>query len=128
MVYRSDEAFTPRIIVEPYAGDGSRFYIGEGVSPAWGPDSDELFFFSPRPTWESGSILYAVEIEAEPSFRHSDPIGLFGGAYAALPGIAAFPDGEHFLLATLPVDEYQTEIQVVENLSEVLERRGTLEP
>ena len=115
LAYVSDESGRQEIYVQPFPGPGSRISISTrgGRNPVWRRDSKELFFLG-------DNELLSVAIETDPTFRAGTTSVVF-----ERPNIIDYdvmPDGNRFLVIEENLDASPTEIHVVVNWFEELER------
>jgi Tol biopolymer transport system component len=115
LAYVSDESGRQEIYVQPFPGPGSRISISTrgGRNPVWRRDSKELFFLG-------DNELLSVAIETDPTFRAGTTSVVF-----ERPNIIDYdvmPDGNRFLVIEANLDASPTEIHVVVNWFEELNR------
>ena len=122
IAYSSEETGSFEIHVRTFPDvNGGRWQISShgGNWPMWAPDGSELFYFA---TEEDAYMV--VPIRTEPTFRSGAPKALFGGNYLRGGGrqFDITPDGKRFLMIRESEDAKNTEIHVVLNWTEELER------
>jgi len=140
IAYTSSESDNYQVYVRPYPNlDGGRWLISNqgsgGVSPSWGPDSDELFFL------QLDGTLMRTEITIEgDSFLHGRVETLITDLEmvtpTASPNYSISNDGERVLHTTgltvdapdTGLDQGRTELIMVENFFEELRRLAPPDP
>ena len=125
LAYASEETGGYEIYVRPYPEPGARALISTdgGVDPVWSRDGRELFY-------RNGRAMMVVSIETEPSFSASRPQQLFTGPYLSTDETVGAikdhydisPDGEHFLMIEMGPTQRDSEIHLILDWSEKLER------
>ena len=115
IAYGSNESGRREIYVQPFPGSGSRTLISTtgGQRPVWRRDGRELFFIGEN-------ALQSVTIRTEPDFEAGSPTVLF-----ERPNIIDYdvtPDGNRFLVIERNVESMPTEIHIVVNWFEELNR------
>lgn len=137
IAYGSNESGIMQIYVQPYPNlEGGKWQISSDPigdrEPSWGPNGDELFFLR-----LDGSLMHAeITIEGD-SFSSGAPQPLITGLSISRssPGYLVSNDGERFLHFSSEYDESDTgldqdhtELIVVENFFEELERLAPPDP
>ena len=130
IAYVSDESGVDAVYVKHYPDVGTKHGVstGEGpaYSPIWAPDGRELFYVQ-------GTVLMSLPIELQPTFRRAGrPTQLFvGDKYVFLDANAQqfdiHPDGDRFLMLRMMTGELPSQIQVVLNWFEEVERLAPAE-
>ena len=124
LAYMSNETGRDEIYVQPFNVTGPRgtkqISVGGGTEPLWAPDSRELFY-------RNGDKMMAVAIETDPKLSIGTPRLLFEKRFLAGPPWARrnydiSPDGQRFLMIQCEQDLVPTEIIVVLNWFEELQR------
>jgi serine/threonine protein kinase len=112
IAYATNESGRTEIHVQPFPGPGAKLQISTtgGNLPEWRRDGREIFYFGP------GNRLMAVPVMLSPNgttLEAGPPVVLF----AMRPGseFAASPDGQRFLINTVPEDAATPPITVVLN-------------
>jgi Tol biopolymer transport system component len=115
LAFQSDETGRNEIFVQPFPGPGPRTVVSTsgGTRPAWAPSGGELFY-------HDENRVMAVPLETRPQLRVGTPRVLFEGPYWA--GLNVSPDGERFLMFREEDQGPITELRVVVNWGEELER------
>ena len=107
LAYVSDESGRAEVYVQPFPGPGKKVLISTqgGRAPAWAGSGRELFYRS------GAASMMAVEIKVDSSdLRPEDPVVLFEGSYLPYYPMRSYdvdPNGQRFLMITLPLDEMQ---------------------
>ena len=117
LAYVSDETGRDDVFVTSYPEPGGHVQISVAgaTSPAWSPDSKELFYFEK-------DRLIAVQIETKPTFRVVNRETLFSGNYSQYRWQRQYdvhPDGDEFVMIESPAGG---EVEVVINWFTELER------
>ena len=117
LAYVSDESGRDDVFVTSYPQPGGHVQvsIAGATSPAWSPDSKELYYFEK-------DRLVAVQIETEPTFRVVDRETLFSGNYSQYRWQRQYdvhPNGKEFVMIESPAGG---EIEIVINWFVELER------
>ena len=124
MAYTSDESGRYDVYVQPYPPTGPKFQIstGGGEEPHWSPRGDELFY-------RNGNEWMRAVVTTEPELEISRPQLLFQGNYLNVPGPSydVSPDGERFLLLQPPYQDPPTELHLIVNWFEELQRLAPTE-
>ena len=125
LAYASEETGDDEIYVRPYPGPREKVLIsiGGGVDPIWSPDGSELFY-------RDGRTMMAVAIETDPFFSASRPEQLFTGPYLSevenpdsiKDHYDISPDGERFLMIETGPTQSGSELHLILDWSEKLER------
>ena len=124
IAYQSVASGRNEIYVRPFPNvEAGQYQVSAdgGVQPAWGPNEQELFYWS-----DAG--LMAVAIETEPTFTPGNPEVLFAlDAYTSnhARNYAVAPDGERFLMikaGAATEDGSERQMVVVLNWAEELKR------
>ena len=121
LAYTSDESGQYEIYVQPFPGQGAKWKISTngGTEPCWARSGGELFY-------REDDKMMAVRIETRPAFSASRPVVLFTGyrtsAAAGFRFYDVFPDGKHFLMIRSDNSSGSTELALVENWAEEVER------
>ena len=115
IAYTTDESGRPEIVAQPFPEPGRKISISSrgGRWPIWNPNGRELFYLE-------GANLISVDVQLEPELRVGASRVLF-----ERPNIASFdvtPDGERFLIIVDNTESMPTQIEVVLNWFEELER------
>ncbi len=115
LAYVSDESGRNAVYVQPYPGPGRRVAISPsgGDVPHWSPDGTEIFY-------RNGDQMLAVSVETEPAFTARKPRLLFEGRYETDYDVST--DGRHFVMIRTEYASSPTEIRVVLNWFDELER------
>jgi dipeptidyl aminopeptidase/acylaminoacyl peptidase len=121
--YVSDETGRDEIYLRPYPGEGGKRSVSTdgGTEPLWAPNGDELFY-------RSGDKMMAVSIETDSELDVGSPEVLFEGRFATTHrpdtprNYAVSEDGQRFLMVRTVDDPAPTQINVVLNWFEELER------
>ena len=113
LAYSSDETGREEIYVQAISGEGGKLLVSVdgGIWPRWSPSGNKLFY-------RQGTVMMAVSVKLNPTFRPGIPRELFNGNYAERFDV--FPDGD-FAMVTL-ADADLRELEVVVNWSEELKR------
>jgi Tol biopolymer transport system component len=120
LAYVSDESGREEVYVRSFPEPGGKWQVSTdgGDSPSWRADGRELFFGS--------TSLMAAEVEPGATFRVGPPRPLFrtrvAGWTAARNLYAPSPDGQRFLVSTLPEETSTAPIVVVVNWMAALKR------
>ena len=117
LAYVSDETGRDDVFVTSYPEPGGHVQvsIAGATSPAWSPDSKELYYFEK-------DRLIAVQIETEPGFRVVNRETLFTGNYSQYRWQRQYdvhPDGNDFVMIESPAGG---EVEIVVNWFTELER------
>jgi serine/threonine-protein kinase len=120
IAYESDESGRDEIYVSPSSKAGGRRQISTngGTEPLWSPDGRELFY-------RVGQAMMAVPVETISSFRHGKPKKLFDKLLYTHGFTASYdihPDGDRFLMIKTPEAWEGSQINVVLNWFEELNR------
>lgn len=123
VAYVSDESGRPEVYVRAYPGPGGRWLISTdgGNHPVWGPDGKEIFYRA-----FPGGGMVSVPVEARTEFSPGRPSKLFDGRFEV--GDRTFrsydisPDGKRFLMVQGEEESASTEVVVVLNWFQELER------
>ncbi|HEY3204697.1 MAG TPA: protein kinase [Thermoanaerobaculia bacterium] len=114
IAYVSDESGRPEVYAQPFPSPGPRRKVSTagGLMPKWRNDGTKLFYVAPdrkvmavpvrrTPNLEVGvpAALFQTQIRMYPPFRHYD----------------VSPDGERFLVVTMPGKEVEKPITLVVN-------------
>ncbi len=118
IAYTSDETGRGEVYVQSFPTPGAGKYLisaGGGDQPSWRRDGKELYFITPD------RKLMAVDVTTGSSFHADKPKLLFQTRAPAL-GISLFrnhyapaPDGQKFLVATVPQEQSATALVMVLN-------------
>ncbi|HSM07269.1 MAG TPA: protein kinase [Longimicrobiales bacterium] len=126
LAYVSDRSGRFEVYVRPLAGEGPEIQVsrGGGSEPRWNPRGGELFFRS-GPGF--GTELVAAGIQTEPELRVTSRTRLFSMVDIATgtphTNYDVSPDGETFVMVRF---NPSSRIMVIQNLPDVLERRGAV--
>jgi len=119
IAYTSDASGRYEVYVQPYPPTGSKFQVSidGGEEPQWSPRGDELYY-------RNGNEWMHASITTEPELEIGRPQLLFRGNYLNVPGPSydVSPDGERFLLLEPPHQEPPTELHLIVNWFDELER------
>ena len=120
LAYVSDESGRDEVYVPPYPGPGGKLPVSlsGGREPVWSPDGKEHFY-------RNGGQMLAVSVETEPALAVGMPRLLFEGGYVMNPNAPSYdvsPDGQHFVMIRTDEASTLTEIHVVLNWLQELER------
>lgn len=121
IVYMSDEAGRNEIYARPFPGPGGKWNISAdgGTEPIWSRDGKEIFY-------RSGRELMVVDVEATHSLVVGKPRVLFSGDFlldiSCHPGYDVSPDGQSFVMMEDARNNRLTEIHIVLNWFDELER------
>jgi Tol biopolymer transport system component len=119
----------PQIWVRPFPDVNSgRWQVSRdgGTRPVWSKGGRELVFMAATALNTGGAPLMAVDIETTPGFHAGNPAQLLPGPYFS--GLAGrtydlAPDGQKFLMITLPVGASASHVIVVQNWFDELRRK-----
>ncbi len=118
---KSDESGTREIYVRRFPDGNVRWKISSagGTGPMWSLKGDEFFY-------RQGSAMMVVDVSMGDDFSAGRPRELFDGDFdvdaAGHAGYDVAPDGESFVMIQQSRDEPLTEIHVVLNWFEELNR------
>ena len=120
VAYVSDETGSAQVYVRRYPEDGAPLPISSsgGSEPTWSPKGGELFY-------RNGSAMMTVAVSTDPRLEASTPHLLFEGGYFGSRNHThydVFPDGERFLMLTTTDDAAPSQINIVLNWAQELER------
>ncbi len=123
LAYMSDESGQDEIYIQPFPDSGARWKISTngGTEPCWARSGRELFY-------REEDEMMSVGIETTPAFSASKPIVLFSGRYETSNLFTGnrfydvFPDGEHFIMVQSDDSSGATELNLVQNWAEEVER------
>ena len=121
--YVSDETGSDEVYLRPYPGEGGKRSVSTdgGAEPVWAPNGRELFY-------RNGDKMMAVSIETDPELSIESPELLFEGRFAVTHrpdtprNYDVSRDGQHFLMVQTVDDPAPTQINIVLNWFEELER------
>ena len=87
LAYSSDETGREEIYVQAISGEGGKLLVSVdgGIWPRWSPSGNELFY-------RQGTVMMAVSVKLNPTFRPGIPRELFNGNYPERFDV--FPDGD----------------------------------
>lgn len=122
LAYQSDETGRHEVSVQPFPDGGSKWLVsaGGGVQPLWAPNGEELFY-------RNGNKVMAASIRTGPDFEVETPFLLFEGSFGlggglGRPNYDITPDGRRFVMIDQETPPPQTEVYVVLNWFEELNR------
>ena len=121
LAYMSDEGGQNEVWVTDYPQAATRTQlstnVGDGKEPIWSPLGDEVLY-------RSGGRLYSVRVSTGPELQPETPQVLFEGPYATVvgPEFDVAPDAQKFILLKEPDQPPATEIVLVTNWFEELNR------
>ncbi len=121
IAYQSDESGSNEIYVRPFPGPVGKWKISAdgGTEPVWSPDGKEVFY-------RRGRDLMVVEVETGDTLSVGRPRPLFSRDYrldnTGHPSYDVSPDKQSFVMIQESRDEPLTEIHIVLNWFEELER------
>ena len=112
LAYVSDETGRDEVYVRPFPERGGRWVISAagGGEPRWSHDGKELFY-------RNADTLFAVSVEARPTFSVGRRSQLFVGSFLKNPRHATYdvhPDGQRFLFISGDNDD-SAELMLVQN-------------
>ncbi len=121
--YVSDETGREEIYLRPYPGEGGKRSVSPdgGTEPLWSSSGRELFY-------RNGDKMMAVRVETEAKLRVGTPEVLFEGRFAITHrpdtprNYDVSRDGQRFLMVQTVDDPAPTQINIVLNWFEELER------
>jgi len=123
LAFVSDDSGLPEVYVQAYpTGPKTTVSTEGGTEPVWSPRGDELFY-------RHGTEMIAVSVRSEPELVLSKPAVLFEGEFAEsqsdllIPNYDVMPSGQEFVMVAHDRSASATEIRVVVNWIEELERR-----
>jgi serine/threonine protein kinase/Tol biopolymer transport system component len=121
MAYASAESGTMEVFVQAFPASGGKWQISTagGSYPRWRRDGKELYYIAP------GDTLMAVDVKAGSGFTAGAPKPLFRTRIKSLDIFFQYdvsPDGQRFLVNTLPEGEQRDEITVVQNWTSDLKK------
>jgi eukaryotic-like serine/threonine-protein kinase len=116
VAFDSDEGGDDQVYVQPFPGPGEKKAISIESSrrPQWGPDGRQLFF-------QSGKGVSVVPVQTDHVFRSGSPQLLFR-VDILRTGSMMTRDGRRLLVVSRRMQEGPTELRVVLNWFEELER------
>ena len=120
VAYRSNESGTNEIYVAPYPGPGGKRQVSTagGTSPRWRRDGTEIFYLSPNRQLMAAAVNgkgAGFEVgDVKPLFQTRTP--LINNPYDVAP------DGQRFLINTLPEQMASAPITVVVNWTAGLQK------
>ncbi len=123
LAYRSNVSGRPEIYVTPNPGPGGKVMISTdgGISPAWAPSGQELFYRN-----REEDRLMVVDIVTEPELRPGKPRVLFEGPYERDQAFGrnydVSSDGQRFVMIKPPEESVPQQINVVLNWFDELKR------
>jgi serine/threonine protein kinase/Tol biopolymer transport system component len=114
IAYASAESGTVEVFVQAFPASGGKWQISTagGSYPRWRRDGKELYYIAPVDT------LMAVDVKTGSGFAAGTPKPLFRTRIKSLDigfQYDVSPDGQRFLVNTLPEGEQRDEITVVQN-------------
>ncbi len=120
LAYISNESGRYEVYVQSYPGPGGRWTISTqgGTEPVWSADGRELFY-------RHGSQMMVVDISTAPTFAPGTPRRLFEGYELnpyGLPNYDVSPDGKRFLMVQSDSGAAPTQLNVVLNWTEEVQR------
>ncbi len=121
IAYVSDESGQKEIYARPFPQASARWQISTqgGSEPVWSQDGKSLFY-------RVGSAMMSVPVDLGTAEPFGRPEVLFTGNYlvdqSGHPGYAVDPNGESFLMRALSYGESLTQIHIVLNWIDELER------
>ncbi len=129
IAYASDESGRSEVYVTPFSSQGRRVRISTqgGVSPLWGPDGRQLFF------WSSAGMLMSVAVSPAGELTVGEARPLFGGAYLTSDVFGAertfdiAPDGQSFVVIRQD-DQGLDEMVLITNWFDELKRLVPTDP
>jgi len=121
MAYASAESGTVEIFVQTFPASGGKWQISTagGSYPRWRRDGKELYYVAPD------NALMAVEVATGSGFAAGTPKALFRTRIKSLDigfPYDVSPDGQRFLVNTLPEGEQRDAISVVQNWTAELKK------
>ena len=121
MAYASAESGTVEVFVQAFPASGGKWQISTagGSFPRWRRDGKELYYVAP------GDTLMAVDVKTVSGFAAGTPKPLFRTRIKSLDigfPYDVSPDGQRFLVNTLPEGEQRDEITVVQNWTAELKK------
>jgi len=116
IAYQSNISGRYEVYLMPFPGPGGRHQVSAegGTNPRWNPNGAELFYRD-----EGRVIAVDVSLTREPELGR--PRVLFDGRY--LPSYDVAPDGDSFVMIQMEEEEPPTEIRIVLNWFDELERK-----
>jgi len=116
IAYQSDVSGRYEVYLMPFPGPGGRYQVSAegGTHPRWNPNGAELFY-----RHEGRVIAVDVSLTREPELGR--PRVLFDGPYEDVYDVA--PDGDSFVMIQEEEEEPPTEIRIVLNWFDELERK-----
>jgi len=124
VAYVSDETGELEVYVRSYPDSERKWAISSsgGREPVWSRDGNSLFY-------RNGGEMWEVPIQTEPEFRAGVATLLFDQPYAprsgptaTVPDYDVSADGQSFLMLRHSGDSGLTEVRVILNWAEELER------
>jgi hypothetical protein len=121
LAYGSDETGRSEIYVQSFLDAGGKRQVSTegGAGPIWSRNGREIFY-------REGDKMMALAVETTPDFKAGTPQALFEGRYRKVigpyPNYDVTPDGQRFVMFKLDEEFAPTQINVVLNWFEELER------
>jgi DNA-binding winged helix-turn-helix (wHTH) protein/Tol biopolymer transport system component len=118
VAYQSDRSGQDEVYVAPYPVGipSTRVSTEGGVNPRWSQDGDELFY-------QSGRTMWSVDVAVGPEIHRGAPKPLFEADFwGAGSHWDILPDGRGFVIISSETPGPITQISVVVNWAEELER------
>ena len=122
IAYLSDESGRLEVYVRPYPGPGPRHQISTngGLDPLWAHDGEEIFYRT------NDDETMVVPVRLTPEFKAGNPKMLFEGrfmsGYQQVLRYDITPDGQRFVMVESEGESQPTEIIVVLNWFQELNR------
>ena len=122
LAYVSDDSGRPEVYLKSYPGPGGRWPVSAegGSEPIWSADGRELFY-------RNGDRMMIAAVQTKPTVVIGKPQPLFQGSYfqqqiGSGGNYDVSPDGKRFVMIRRDEESTSTQINVVLNWFEELER------
>jgi serine/threonine protein kinase/Tol biopolymer transport system component len=120
LAYVSNESGREEVYVRSFPSLDRKWQVSRegGMQPVWAPSGQELFY-------RNEEKMMAVAITTEPDFSAQKPILLFEGHYlswSSNPDYEISPDGQHFVMIHPEKQSVLTQINIILDWLEELER------
>jgi WD40-like Beta Propeller Repeat len=112
VAFTSDETGAQQVYIQAYPGGEQRQQVssGGGTEPQWRKDGREIFFLNENRTMTAAPVSSAG-VPGTPQLLFQTRVAVTGNAYRRSYEVS--PDGQRFLVNTMPGDAHQPVIHVV---------------
>ena len=112
VAFTSDETGAQQVYIQSYPGGEQRQQVssGGGTEPQWRKDGREIFFLNENRTMTAAPVSSAG-VPGTPQLLFQTRVPVTGNAYRRSYEVS--PDGQRFLVNTMPVDAHRPVIHVV---------------